>query len=118
MNLARKCKLIGLVLGLILSGCTSAQDLPTPDKIGEKERMRVITGKQAAGVVNRMHGQSVAADLSVLWGYPAATAFGALSAMKYFIHFSVVFNHGPAILMKFSPELGDLGILGVRRNFD
>ena len=69
MNLARKCKLIGLVVGLILSGCTSAQDLPTPDKIGEKERMRVITGKQAAGVVNRMHGQSVATEANVIVEY-------------------------------------------------
>lgn len=69
MNLARKCKLIGLVVGFILSGCTSAPDLPTPEKIGEKERLRVITGKQAAGVVNRMHGQSVATDGNVIAEY-------------------------------------------------
>ena len=69
MNLARKCKLIGLVVGFILSGCTSAPDLPTPDKIGEKERLRVVSGKQAARVVNKMHGQSVATDGNVIAEY-------------------------------------------------
>ncbi|MBW2336754.1 MAG: hypothetical protein JRF47_08370 [Deltaproteobacteria bacterium] len=69
MNLARKCKLIGLVVGFILSGCTSAPDLPTPDKIGEKERFRVVSGKQAARVVNKMHGQSVATDGNVIAEY-------------------------------------------------
>ncbi|MBW2583378.1 MAG: hypothetical protein JRE36_07330 [Deltaproteobacteria bacterium] len=69
MNPARKCKLIGLVVGFILSGCTSAPDLPTPDKIGEKERFRVVSGKQAARVVNKMHGQSVATDGNVIAEY-------------------------------------------------
>ena len=69
MNLARKCKLIGLVVGFILSGCTSAPDLPTPDKIGEKERFRVVSGKQAARVVNRMHGQSVATSENAIAEY-------------------------------------------------
>ena len=69
MNLARQCKLIGLVVGLILSGCTSPPDLPAPDKIGEKERLRVISGKQAAGLVNKMHRQSVATDANVIAEY-------------------------------------------------
>ena len=69
MNLARKCTLIGLVIGLILAGCTSAPELPTPDKIGEKERLRVISGKPAAGLVNKMHGQSVATDANVIAEY-------------------------------------------------
>jgi hypothetical protein len=45
MKQARKCKFICLVVSLILSGCTGAPDLPTPDKIGEKERLRVISGQ-------------------------------------------------------------------------
>jgi len=56
-------KLIGLIVSIILIGCSSATDLPTPDKIGEKERLRVISGKQAAQVVNRMHGQSFGTTL-------------------------------------------------------
>jgi hypothetical protein len=69
MNSARRCKLIGLVISLFLSGCTGAPDLPTPDKIGEKERLRVISGEQAAQVVNKMHGQSVAANENVIAEY-------------------------------------------------
>ena len=56
-------------MGFILSGCTSAPDLPTPDKIGEKERLGVISGKQAARLVNRMHGQSVATEANVIAEY-------------------------------------------------
>src|SRR5210317_854425 len=69
MNPVRKCKLIGLVVSLILSGCTGAPNLPTPDKIGEKDRLRAISGKQAARLVNRMHGQSVATDENVIAEY-------------------------------------------------
>ena len=69
MNSTCRCKLIGLVVGLILSGCTGATDLPTPDKIGEKERRRVISGTQAARVVNRLHGQSVATEENVIAEY-------------------------------------------------
>ncbi len=69
MNLARKCNLIALVVGFIISGCNSAPDLPTPDKIGEKERLGVVSGKQAARVVNKMHGQSVATDGNVIAEY-------------------------------------------------
>ena len=69
MNRAQKCKLIGLVVSLILTGCTSAPDMPTPEKIGKKERQRVISGEQAAQVVNKMHGQSVAADENVIAEY-------------------------------------------------
>jgi hypothetical protein len=71
MKRTRKCKLISLVVSLILSGCTgtSVPDLPTPDKIGEKERLRIITGEKAAQVVNRMHGQSVATDANVIAEY-------------------------------------------------
>lgn len=69
MDLTRKSKLIGLVVGLIISGCAGAPDLPTPEKIGEKERLRVISGKQATRVVNRMHGQSVATDANVIAEY-------------------------------------------------
>jgi hypothetical protein len=83
MNPARKCKLIGLVVGLILSGCTGAPDFPTPEKIGEKERLRVITGKQAAGVVNRMHGQSVATEANVIAEYGGSEKKDILYVSRY-----------------------------------
>jgi len=69
MNPVRKCKLISLVVALVLSGCSGTPDLPTPDKIGEKERLRVISGNRAARVVNRMHGQSVAASENAIVEY-------------------------------------------------
>lgn len=69
MNRTRKGKLIGLLVSLILSCSGGATDLPTPDKIGKKERLRVISGEQAAQVVNRMHGQSVATDANVIAEY-------------------------------------------------
>jgi len=69
MNRAQKSKLIGLVVSLVLTGCTSAPDMPTPEKIGEKERLRVISGEQAAQVVNKMHGQSVATDANLIAEY-------------------------------------------------
>ncbi len=65
----RKSRLIGLVVGLILSGCTVAPDLPTPDKIGEKERHSIVSEKEATHVVNRMHGKSVATDANVIAEY-------------------------------------------------
>jgi hypothetical protein len=43
--------------------------LPTPEKIGRKERIRVISGNQAADIVDKMHGQSVAADDNVIAEY-------------------------------------------------
>lgn len=57
------------VIAFFIIGCSSSVDLATPDKIGEKERIRVITGKQAAQVVNKMHGQSVATDANVIAEY-------------------------------------------------
>ena len=83
MNRARKCKLIGLAVSLILSGCTSATDLPTPDKIGAKERLRIISGKQAAQVVNRMHGQSVATDANVIAEYGEGEKKDILYLLRY-----------------------------------
>jgi len=65
----KKLKRIILIVSIILIGCSSAADLPTPDKIGEKERLRIISGKQAAQVVNRMHGQSVASEANVIAEY-------------------------------------------------
>ena len=83
MNLALKCKLFSLVVGIILFGCSSSPDLPTPEKIGEKERLRVITGKQAAGVVNRMHGQSVATEANVIAEYGGSEKKDILYISRY-----------------------------------
>ena len=53
-----------------LVGCTnSTTELPAPQKIGQKERTRTISGKQAAQIVNKMHSQSVAADANAIVEY-------------------------------------------------
>ena len=57
------------VIAFFIIGCSSSVDLATPEKIGEKERIRVITGKQAVRIVNKMHGQSVATDANVIAEY-------------------------------------------------
>jgi hypothetical protein len=67
-----KCPLksISLLMIAFLVGCTnSTPQLPAPQKIGHKERSRVISGKQAARVVNKMHSQSVAADANAIVEY-------------------------------------------------
>ena len=68
-NPVRQFNLSVLLLGIILIGCSNATELPTPDRIGEKERLRVISGNQAAEVVNKMHGRSVATDANVIAEY-------------------------------------------------
>ena len=65
----RKFKRFAVIVCIILIGCANAKDLPTPDRIGAKERLRVISGQQAAKVVNRMHGQSVATNTNVIVEY-------------------------------------------------
>ena len=58
-----------LILVMFLLGCASSTDLPAPEKIGDKERRRIIDGKQAARVINNMHGRAVATDANVIVEY-------------------------------------------------
>ena len=53
-----------------LAGCSNSSfQLPAPQKIGRNERSRTISGKQAADVINKMHGQAVAADANAIVEY-------------------------------------------------
>jgi len=61
------------ILLLFFLGCSNSIQLPIPEKIGDKERSRVISGKQAARVVNQMHRQSVAADVNAIVEYGKET---------------------------------------------
>lgn len=59
-----------LLLATLLVGCTqSATELPAPQRIGQNERSRTISGSQAANMINKMHGQSVAADANAIVEY-------------------------------------------------
>ncbi len=69
MNLKSNLKIIDFVFIIFILGCVSPLNLPTPEKIGEKERVREITGKQAAQVVDKMHGRSIATNANVIAEY-------------------------------------------------
>ena len=82
-NPVRQFKLSVLLLGIILLGCSTVAELPTPDKIGAKERRRVISGDDAAQVVNRMHGRSVATDANVIAEYGTGEEKDILYISRY-----------------------------------
>ena len=67
-----KCPLksISLLLITFLVGCTnSPPQLSAPQKIGQNERTRTISGSQAATIINKMHSLSVAADANAIVEY-------------------------------------------------
>jgi hypothetical protein len=68
-NLKSLLKILSPILIIFCLECSNTTQLPTPEKIGDKERFRVISGNQAAHVVNKMHGQTVAADTNVIVEY-------------------------------------------------
>ena len=65
----QKYKRFAFIVSILIFGCSNGADISTPDKIGGKGRSRLVSGKQAAQVVNRMHGQSVATDANVIAEY-------------------------------------------------
>ena len=68
-SLKPRLKILSSIFMILCLGCSNSTQLPTPEKIGHKERIRVISGKQAAIVVNKMHGLSVATDDNVIAEY-------------------------------------------------
>ena len=69
MNLKYSLKIIGFGFIILILGCSRSPDLSTPERIGEKERVREIAGKQAAQVVDKMHGRTVATHANVIAEY-------------------------------------------------
>ena len=61
-----KSKLLIVGLAIFVWGCLQATGIRTPETIGVKKRMRVISGDQAAAVVNKLHGGEVAGDDNVI----------------------------------------------------
>ena len=57
------------MLMFVWLGCSNSADIASPERIGEKERVRIVDGNQAARIINRMHNQSVAADANVIAEY-------------------------------------------------
>jgi len=61
---------VRLILLIFLLGCVnSTMELPSPEQIGQKKRAGVISGNKAAGIINKMHGLSVAAAANIIAEY-------------------------------------------------
>jgi hypothetical protein len=58
-----------LMIALLVGCANSTPQLPAPQKIGQNERTRTISGNQAANIINKMHSQSVAATANVIVEY-------------------------------------------------
>ena len=69
MNLKFELTILGLIFIIFSLGCSSSPDLSTPEKIGAKDRTRLITGRQAAQVINKMHRSSVTGDANIIAEY-------------------------------------------------
>ena len=70
INFKFRFRLNCLIFLILLIGCVnSTTELPSPERIGQKARTRVISGNQAARVINKMHSQSVAAVANVIVEY-------------------------------------------------
>jgi hypothetical protein len=69
MRLNTPIRILVVLFSLALLGCSAPTHLETPEKVGEKERSKIISRKKAARVVNRLHGLSVAPDASIIVEY-------------------------------------------------
>jgi len=66
----RACFAILSVLAwVVVFGCSNTTEIPTPEKIWEKERVSLITGAKAAAVVNKLHRSNVATGGDVIAEY-------------------------------------------------
>ena len=79
----QRFKFLALTVGIVLLGCSDPAQLPTPDKIGAKERLRVISGNRAAEIVNKMHGRSVATDANMIAEYGEGEKKDVLYVSRY-----------------------------------
>jgi len=69
IHLNSKLRFWAVAATFLIWGCLQAADIGTPEMIGAKERMRVISGKQAAATVNRLHRGEVAGENNVIAEY-------------------------------------------------
>ncbi len=64
-----KLKFLAVAAAILIWGCMQATDIRAPEKIGAKDRVRVIGGEQAAATVNKLHSGEVAGDGNVIAEY-------------------------------------------------
>jgi hypothetical protein len=54
---------------IVVFGCLNTAQIQTPEKIGEKDRLNLITGAEATAVVNKLHGSIVTTGGDVIAEY-------------------------------------------------
>jgi len=61
--------ILNIVAWVAVFGCSNTAGIPTPEKIGAKDRVNLMTGAKAAAVVNKLHGSAVATGGDVIAEY-------------------------------------------------
>jgi hypothetical protein len=69
MRLNNHIRNLVVLFSLVLLGCSAPAHLESPEKMGEKERTKIISGEKAARLVNKMHNLPVAPDSSIIVEY-------------------------------------------------
>ena len=69
MNLKTCLVILNVVVWIVVFGCSNAAQIQTPEKIGEKDRLNLITGAKATAVVNKLHGRTVTTGGDVIAEY-------------------------------------------------
>ena len=69
MNLKTCLAILNVIVWVVVFGCSNTTEIQTPEKIGEKDRLNLITGAKASAVVNKLHGSTVATGGDVIAEY-------------------------------------------------
>ena len=69
MNLKTCLVILNVIVWVVVFGCSNTAQIQTPEKIGEKDRLNLITGAKATAVVNKLHGSTVTTGGDVIAEY-------------------------------------------------
>ena len=69
MNLKTCLVILNVIVWVVVFGCSNTAEIQTPEKIGEKDRLNLITGAKATAVVNKLHGSTVTTGGDVIAEY-------------------------------------------------
>ena len=62
-------KILSLLAGVLLLSCGETQQIPRPEKLGEKPLVKTVIGAEAVEQINTLHGLSVAPDGNLIAMY-------------------------------------------------
>ena len=66
MNLKTCLVILNVIVWAVVFGYSNTAQIQTPEKIGEKDRLNLITGAKATAVVNKLHGSTVTPEEMLL----------------------------------------------------